>query len=161
MQYQLDQNGTYHFTGPVDSSTILSIAESILEAKFYREATLTAPSATRDYLVAKLALLEHEVFAAIFLDNRHRVLAFETLFTGSLTGASVYPREVVKRALHHNAAAMIFAHNHPSGIPEPSFADRDITQQLKNALALIEVRVLDHLIVGGTCATSMAERGLI
>jgi len=161
MQYQLDQNGTYRFTGAVDASTILAIAESILEAKFYRETTLLDPRTTREFLIAKLALLEHEVFTAVFLDNRHRVLAFETLFTGSLTGASVYPREVVKRALHHNAAAVIFSHNHPSGVPEPSSADREITSELKRALQYVEVRVLDHIIVGGRQATSMAERGLI
>ncbi len=108
MQYQLDLLGNYHFTGPVDEATILSVAERIREAHFYREAALQSPSATRDYLVAKLAMLQHEVFVAIFLDNRHAVLAFEILFTGTIDGASVYPREVVKRALHHNAAAVIF-----------------------------------------------------
>jgi DNA repair protein RadC len=161
MQYQLDLLGNYHFTGPVDEATILSVAERIREAHFYREAALQSPSATRDYLVAKLAMLQHEVFVAIFLDNRHAVLAFEILFTGTIDGASVYPREVIKRALHHNAAAAIFAHNHPSGNPEPSAADRSITSQLKSALTLVEVRVLDHFIVGNTRALSFAEQGLL
>jgi DNA repair protein RadC len=161
MQYQLETNGTYRFTGPVDESTILSIAEQIREARFYRQTMLSDPRATREYLIAKLALLEHEVFAAVFLDNRHAVIAFDILFTGSIAGASVHPREVVKHALRHNAAAVIFAHNHPSGVPEPSHADRDITTQLKLALSYVDVRVLDHVIVGGNQATSMAERGLI
>ena len=161
MQYQLDHQGNYVFSGPVDATTILSVAEQIREARFFREATLTHPSAANDLLVAKLGLLEHEVFAAIFLDNRHAVLAFEILFTGSLTGASVSPREVVKRALQHNAAAVIFAHNHPSGVPEPSQADRDITTELQRALRLVEVRVLDHIIVGGNKTTSFAQRGLL
>jgi len=161
MQYRFDQQGNYVFDGPVDATTILQVAEQIREARFHRENTLRHPSAANDFLVAKLALLEHEVFAVIFLDNRHAVLAFEILFTGSLTGASVYPREVVKRALQHNAAAVIFAHNHPSGVPEPSQADRDITSELQRALRIVEVRVLDHVIVGGNRTTSFAQRGLL
>jgi len=161
MQYQLDHQGNYVFDGPVDQTTILHVAEQIREALFFRERTLPHPSAANDFLVAKLGLLEHEVFAAIFLDNRHRVIAFEILFTGSIAGASVYPREVVKHALKHNACAVIFAHNHPSGVPEPSQADRDITRELKDALRYVEVRVLDHIIVGGNQTTSFAQRGLL
>ena len=161
MQYQLDANGHYLFTGAVDEFTILCVAEQIREARFHRDQVLTHPSASNDFLVAKLGMLEHEVFAAIFLDNKYGILAFEILFTGSLTGASVYPREVVKAALRHNAAAVIFAHNHPSGIPEPSQADREITAELRRALNLIEVRVLDHIIVGGNKTASFAQRGLL
>ncbi len=161
MQYQLDLLGNYHFTGPVDEATILSVAERIREARFYREAVMSDPTTTRNYLIAKLALLESEVFAMIFLDSRHAVLAFDILFTGTIDGASVHPREVVKRTLEHNASAAVLVHNHPSGNPEPSAADRAITQQLKNALALIDVRVLDHFVVGGTQAVSFAERGML
>jgi len=161
MQYQLDVLGNYLFTGPVDEATILAVAEKIRETRFYRETVLTHPAATRDYLIARLSLLEHEVFVTIFLDNRHAVIAFETLFTGTLDGASVHPREIVKRALHHNCAAVIFAHNHPSGNPEPSQADRDITRELKNALRVVDVRVLDHFVVGGNSTASFAERGLL
>lgn len=161
MQYQVDLFGNHHFTGPVDEATILSVAEKIREARFYRETILTHPAVTRDYLIAKLALLEHEVFAAIFLDTRHAVIAFEILFTGTLDGASVHPREVVKRALHHNCAAVIFSHNHPSGNPEPSAADRSITEHLQKALSVVDIRTLDHVIVGGNQAVSLAERGFV
>lgn len=161
MQYQLDPQGNYVFTGPVDASTILQVAEQIREAHFTRQSLLESPSASNHYLVARLGMLEHEVFAAIFLDNRNRVIAFEILFTGSIAGAAVYPREVVKRALHHNAAAVIFSHNHPSGIAEPSMADREITTELQRALRIVEVRVLDHIIVAGNRTTSFAQQGLL
>lgn len=161
MQYQLDIEGRFHFPGPVDETTILAVAEQIRETRFYRERHITSPADTRDFLIAKLSLLPHEVFAAIFLDNRHGVLAFEVLFTGTIDGASVHPREVVKRALQHNAAAIIIAHNHPSGMPEPSAADITITRRLADALALVDVRMLDHFVVGGSSAVSLAERGLL
>ena len=103
----------------------------------------------------------YEVFSCLFLDNRHRVIEFEELFRGTIDGASVHPREVVQRALYHNAAALILAHNHPSGVAEPSSADRRITQRLKEALALVEIRVLDHFIVGEGQPVSMAELGLM
>lgn len=122
---------------------------------------LTSPEATRAYLSAQLRSYHHEVFACLFLDNQHRIIEFEELFRGTIDGASVYPREVVKRALHHNAAAMIFAHNHPSGVSEPSLADRQITDKLKEALALIDIRVLDHFIIGDGAPYSFAEHGLI
>ncbi|WP_419606150.1 JAB domain-containing protein, partial [Thiolapillus sp.] len=105
--------------------------------------------------------LAAEVFACLFLDNRHRIIAFEELFQGTIDGASVYPREVVRRCLHHNAAAVIFSHNHPSGVAEPSHADEQITLRLREALALIDIRVLDHVIVGSDSSTSLAERGLL
>jgi DNA repair protein RadC len=161
MQYQLDHQGNYVFTGPVDETTILHVAEQIREAKLYRETVLTDPTLVSNYLVAKLGLLEYEAFAMVLLDNRHRVIAFEILFTGSIAGASVYPREIVKQVLKHNAAAVIFSHNHPSGVPEPSQADREITRELKEALRFVEVRVLDHIIVSGNQTTSFAQRGLL
>jgi DNA repair protein RadC len=123
-------------------------------------AALANPRATRDFLSQQLQWRESEAFAAVWLDNRHRVVAFDVLFTGTIDGASVHPREVVKRCLAHNAAAVILAHNHPSGVAEPSQADELITYRLRDALALIDVRVLDHVIVG-TNTTSFAERGLL
>ena len=114
-----------------------------------------------DFIIASLRDYQQEVFAALFLDNKHRVIQFEYLFYGTINTASVYPREVVKRALFHNAAAMIIAHNHPSGIAEPSESDKEITLFLKKALALIDIQLLDHLIVGDSLAISLAERGLL
>lgn len=122
---------------------------------------LTSPEATRAFLSAQLRGYHHEVFACLFLDNQHRVIEFEELFRGTIDGASVYPREVLKRALQHNASAMIFAHNHPSGICEPSQADRLITDKLKDALGLVDIRVLDHFIIGDGMPYSFAEHGLI
>lgn len=120
---------------------------------------LSSPDAVRDYLLAELRDRDHEVFCCLFLDNRHRLLVFEELFTGTIDGASVYPREVIKRALSHRAAALIFAHNHPSGVAEPSHADEIITRRLKDALALVDIRVIDHLIIGDGACVSLAARG--
>ncbi|WP_353572260.1 DNA repair protein RadC [Candidatus Albibeggiatoa sp. nov. BB20] len=122
---------------------------------------LTNPEDTRNYLLTELSGRQHEVFACLFLDNKHRIIKYEELFYGTIDGASVYPREVVKRALHHNAAAIIFAHNHPSGVAEPSQDDIVITQHLKQALDLIDIRVLDHFIVGDGLGISLNERGLM
>lgn len=122
---------------------------------------LMSPRDSAAFLKASMAPRPYEVFAVLFLDNRHRVLAFEEMFRGTLDGASVHPREVVRASIKHNAAAVIFAHNHPSGVAEPSAADRTITQQLRDALQLIGVRVLDHLVIGSGEPTSMASRGLI
>jgi DNA repair protein RadC len=122
---------------------------------------LSNPRATREFLRMRLRDLPHEVFCCIYLDNRHRVIGFEELFRGTIDGASVHPREVVKQALARNAAAVILAHNHPSGIAEPSQADELITRRLKEALALVDIRVLDHIVVGDTMCESFAERGLI
>ncbi len=122
---------------------------------------LTSPGAVRDFLRHKLAGLPHEVFVCIQLDAQHRVIAFEELFRGTLTQTSVYPREVVKAALRANSAAVIFAHNHPSGACQPSQADELLTRNLKEALAMVDVKVLDHFIVAGTGAMSFAERGLL
>ena len=119
------------------------------------------PGAARDYLVARLRDLEHEVFCCLFLDSRHRLTRCEELFRGTVDGASVHPREVVKQALARNATAVILAHNHPSGIAEPSQADEIITTRLRDALALVEIRLLDHLIIGDGHCISLAEKGLI
>ncbi len=123
------------------------------------DSALESPQQVRDYLKARLRHEPHEIFGCLFLDTRHRVLAFEALFHGTIDGASVYPRQVVKRALAHNAAAVILTHNHPSGIAEPSQADRLLTTRLKDALTLVDVRVLDHFIVGDGEPLSMAEYG--
>ena len=122
---------------------------------------LTSPEATRAYLSNQLRHYSHEVFACLFLDNQHHIIKFEKLFRGTIDGASVYPREVVKKALEHNAAAVIFAHNHPSGISEPSQADKLITDKLKQALSLMDIRVLDHFIIGDGVPYSFAEHGLL
>jgi DNA repair protein RadC len=140
---------------------VLEMAHRHLGESLTQGDVLTSPEATRHYLHSRLQPYPHEVFACLFLDNRHRVLAFEELFQGTIDGASVYPREVLRRCLHHNAAAVIFAHNHPSGIAEPSHADERITLKLKEALALVDIRVLDHIIIGGGCSVSLAERGLL
>ena len=139
---------------------VLEMARRHSFERIRRGDALCSPCDTRRYLSAELHGCPHEVFACLFLDNRNRVLAFEKLFFGTIDGASVYPREVVRRVIEQNAAAVIFAHNHPSGVAEPSAADRQITQRLKDALALIDVRVLDHLIIGDE-VVSFAERGLL
>jgi len=139
----------------------LEIGRRYLASELRRPDVLAHPSACADYLRSRIGAHPYEVFACLFLDQRHRVIAFEELFRGSIDGASVHPREVVRRCLVHNAAAVILAHNHPSGVAEPSQADRDITAELKRALALIDVRVLDHFIVGSGAPTSLAMRGLL
>ena len=140
---------------------VLEMARRHFLEKLKRGSALTQPGTTRAYLTAQLRDYPHEVFACLFLDNRHRIIEFEKLFRGTIDGASVYPREVTKHALSVNAAAVIFAHNHPSGVAEPSQADKQITQKLKQALALFDIRVLDHFIVGDGEAYSFAEHGLI
>jgi len=123
--------------------------------------SLASPRATRDYLSARLRDLEHEVFCCLYLDKRHRLIHFEEMFRGTIDGASVHPREIVKAALQRNCAAIIIAHNHPSGIAEPSQADELITQRVKEALALVDIRLLDHIIIGDGVSVSLAERGSI
>lgn len=125
------------------------------------DAALTDPGMAKDYVRLKLAEQEREVFACLFLDNRHRLLKYDELFYGTIDGANVYPREVAKAALLNNAAAVIFTHNHPSGVPEPSEADKAITKRLTAALELFDIRALDHIVVGGNDTVSFAERGLI
>ncbi|MBV6751361.1 DNA repair protein RadC [Pseudomonas chlororaphis] len=138
---------------------VLEMARRHLAERLRRDSVLESPRAVRDYLKAMLRHEPHEVFACLFLDSKHRVLAFEPLFQGSIDTTSVYPRQVVKRALAHNAAALILCHNHPSGVAEPSQADHVLTKRLKTALEYVDVRVLDHFIVGEGEPLSMMERG--
>jgi DNA repair protein RadC len=150
--------------GPVKYAQLqagLELARRHLEETVRRGPALGSPDAVRRFLRARLRDLPHEVFCCLHLDNRNRVIAFEELFRGTIDGASVHPREVVKRALAQNAAALILAHNHPSGVAEPSQADEVITRRLKSALALVDIRVLDHLVVGDAACVSFAERGLL
>ena len=137
----------------------LELGTRHLGQQLQRGEALADPDQAGAYFSRKLRPLPHEVFACLFLDTRHRVIAYEELFRGTLDGSEVHPREVARRCLAHNAAAVIFGHNHPSGNPEASAADRAVTARLKQALALVEVRVLDHFIVGDGAATSMAQRG--
>jgi DNA repair protein RadC len=140
---------------------VMEMAKRHFKEVLQRGNALTSPDITRAYLSAQLRGYSYEVFACLFLDNQHRVIQLDELFRGTIDGASVYPREVVKQALHHNAAAVIFAHNHPSGIAEPSTADKLITEKLKQALALFDIRVLDHFIIGDGQPYSFAEHGLL
>ena len=140
---------------------VLELARRALKEEMARTDALSSPRGVREYLRLALAGREHEVFIALMLDTRHRVIACEELFRGTLSQTSVYPREVVKTALAHNAAAVIFAHNHPSGVAEASGADELLTRTLKSALALVDIQVLDHFIVAGASALSFAERGLL
>jgi len=138
---------------------VLEMSRRHLESILSRGDALSDAATTKAYLQQQLRAYQHEVFACLFLDNKHRMIAFEELFRGTIDGASVYPREVVKQALVHNAAAVIFSHNHPSGIAEPSQADIAITKRLKSALELVDIRVLDHIIVGDGQTVSLAEIG--
>ncbi|MEO6173427.1 MAG: DNA repair protein RadC [Arenimonas sp.] len=139
----------------------LELGTRHLALRLERGEALTDPRKAGDYFSRRLRVLPHEVFACMFLDNQHQLIAYEELFTGSLDGAEVHPREVLKTCLKHNAAAVIFGHNHPSGNPQPSSADRAVTARLKQALALVDVRCLDHFIIGGGPPTSMAELGML
>lgn len=146
---------------PARSDEVLQQARRVLSQRVRRGATMSSPQAVKDYLCVQIGVLEHEVFTVIFLDAQHRLIALKEMFRGTVTQTSVYPREVVKESLALNAAAVILAHNHPSGAAEPSRADECLTQTLKTALALIDVRVLDHLVVAGAEVSSFAERGLL
>ena len=144
-----------------NEDTIIHNAVKILESRIQLPTDyLTSPEHTRNFLRLKLSNLEHEIFSVLFLDSQHGVIHYQEMFTGTIDGASVYPREVVKAALKNNAAAVIFAHNHPSGVSAPSESDKRITKRLKSALLLVDIRVLDHLIVGSDI-TSFAEQGLL
>jgi len=129
--------------------------------KLFCGQSLKSPNSSKDYLLSELRDHEQEIFACIFLDSRNRVISFEKLFFGTINGASVHPREVLKRCLHHNASAIIMAHNHPSGVPEPSQSDQTLTASLTSTLALIDVSVLDHFVIGNGVLVSFAERGLL
>ena len=159
-----DQLGRVDGLGPAKSAqlqAVLELARRSLREQMRQSPALSSPDTVRDYLRMTLAHREHEVFIALFLDAQNRLLAADELFRGTLAQTSVYPREVVKRALAINAGAVIFAHNHPSGVAEPSRSDELLTASLKQALALVDVRVLDHLIVAGNSTVSFAERGLL
>jgi DNA repair protein RadC len=142
-------------------AAVLEIARRALSAELVARPVFDAPAKVRDFVALQIGGLGYEVFAVLFLDNQHRLIKLETMFRGTLSQTAVYPREVARRALELNAAAVILSHNHPSGTAEPSRADEHLTQQLKSALALIDVRVLDHLIVAGGGVLSFAERGLM
>ncbi len=140
---------------------LLELVRRYLQEPLARPDGFTSPAAAREFLRARLRDLPYEVFCCFYLDNRNRLIRFEELFRGTIDGASVHPREVVRQALEHNAAAMILAHNHPSGIAEPSRADEAITRRLRDALRLVDIRLLDHLVIGDTTCVSFAERGLL
>lgn len=151
--------GTYRVIDLVTDDDLLTIAQSVARQKLAKSIAITDKHLAHQALQGLLQTRDREVFAALFLDNQHRILAYEELFLGTLSAATVYPRDVVKRALHHNAAALMLVHNHPSGHPEPSRADIEITQRLQSTLALVDIRTLDHLVVGTEGVVSLAERG--
>jgi len=144
-----------------ETTAVIDLALQLLTDRHQAGTALTRPEETRAFLRLQLAERKHEVFGALFLDNRHRVIAVEELFQGTIDGASVYPRVVAQRALELNAAALVMFHNHPSGVAEPSHADEALTRRLRDALALIDVRVLDHFVVSAGESVSFAERGLL
>lgn len=156
-----DAAGTYHAHAALSENDILMAAEAIISTRFLRQEKFSDPEDAERFLVHRLSKLEHEVFAVAFLDQSHRIISFEEMFRGTISCSSVHPREVVKRALALNAAAVVLAHNHPSGNPEPSQADIRLTEHLRGALGLVDVRVIDHVVVGGTETTSMSKRRLI
>lgn len=145
----------------VEKQSVITLAMNVLSIKHRAGRVLSKPDETRDFLRLRLADYRNEVFGCLFLDNRHRIIAVRELFQGTIDGASVYPRVVVQQAMEVNAAAMVFFHNHPSGVAEPSHADEAITRRLKDALALVDVRVLDHFVVSAGESVSFAERGLL
>ena len=145
----------------MNQDRLIQRALKVLDSRIRQQPALNSPSAVREYLRLSLAGREHEVFICLFLDAQNRVIEVNEMFRGTLTQTSVYPREVVKAALKCNAGAVVFAHNHPSGVAEPSHADETLTSSLKQALALVDVRVLDHMIVAGAGVLSFAERGLL
>ncbi len=153
-----DVTGDYR---PANADEVLQAARRVLAGQMRGSEALTSPQVVRDFLRVKLGALEHEVFAVIHLDAQNRVIDYVEMFRGTVSQTSVYPREVVKEALARNSAALLLVHNHPSGAAEPSRADEMLTQTLKSALALVDVRVLDHLIVAGSAILSFAERGLL
>jgi DNA repair protein RadC len=160
----LDEVAAIRGLGPakyVQLKAVIELVRRAIVEDIGERDNLSSPRAVRDFLQLTLGGRGHEVFVALFLDAQNRLLASEELFRGTLTQTSVYPREIVKTALHHNAAGVIFAHNHPSGVAEPSRADELLTQTLKQALSLVEIKTLDHFIVAGTRTVSFAERGLL
>jgi DNA repair protein RadC len=156
--FVLEAAGDYR---PATPAEIISIARLVLDTHIQRHGSFSGPADSKAFVSLRLGHLTHEVFSVVFLDAQHRVIEYREMFRGTLTQTSVYPREVVKEALQLHAAAVILAHNHPSGLPEPSRADELLTSTLKSALALVDVRVLDHLVVGAGQVVSFAERGLL
>ena len=156
-----EETGTYVMESPVTEADILQMAQQLAMSRLFKGRALTEPTQVFSHLQTLLQYHEYEVFALLLLDTKYRVIGFRELFRGTLDGASVYPREVVKIALQHNAAAVILVHNHPSGEPEPSQADRTLTTTLKNALNMIGTRILDHVVVGYEGCVSFAERGYL
>ena len=156
--YIKDDNGVY-----LEATTdeVVQSARRKLRQKFRKGKAIRSPADTEAFLIAELASEPNEVFCCLYLDNRHRVIKFDRAFNGTIDGTSVYPRVIVKRALELNAAAVIFSHNHPSSVAEPSQADERITRRLKSALELVDIRVLDHLVIGGDSVVSLASRGLL
>ena len=146
---------------PNDRDQVMEAAAKYLFENLKKGSVMNSPEITGQYLISKLRYEKHEVFFALFLDTRHRVIKGERLFFGTIDGATVYPRVVASKALEYGAAALIVAHNHPSGVSEPSLADQAITRQLKDALALLDIRLLDHFVIGDNKPVSMAERGLM
>ncbi|MEF9421185.1 JAB domain-containing protein [Xanthomonas citri] len=143
----------------MDEEGVLLAAATILERRLQRQGRIHSPEQAASYLVARCAHLSHEIFGVVFLDTKHHILATEHLFSGTIDGCEVHPRVVAKRALELNAVALVLFHNHPSGSPEPSEADRKVTQRLQEALGLLDIRVLDHLVIGGRQHVSLAARG--
>ncbi|ETK42790.1 DNA repair protein RadC [Pseudomonas fluorescens FH5] len=156
-----ETTGTYVMDSPVTEADILRMAQQLAMSRLSKGRALTEPKQVFSHLQTLLQYHEHEVFALLLLDTKHRIIGFQELFRGTLDGASVYPREVVKIALEHNAAAVVLVHNHPSGDPEPSQADRTLTTTLKNALNMIGTKTLDHIAVGHEGCVSLAERGYL
>jgi len=156
-----EETGTYVMESPVTEADILQMAQQLAMSRLFKGRALTEPTQVFSHLQTLLQYHEYEVFALLLLDTKHRVIGFRELFRGTLDGASVYPREVVKIALEHNAAAVILVHNHPSGDPEPSQTDRALTVTLKNALNMIGSQLLDHVVVGYQSCVSLAERGIL
>ena len=157
-----EHTGRYFPLRPLTPRDIIDQAKSLVSKQMLLSTEpLTSPSETKEFLQLHMSELEHETFSVFFLDNRHRVITYKRMFRGTIDNANVYPREVVKAALQHNAAALIFAHNHPSGDPEPSNTDIELTQKLKKTLDLVDVRVLDHMVISSETIVSFAEKGIL
>lgn len=153
--------GTHHVTSPVTETDIITMAKRFARRKLAKGRKITQPSQAFEHQQLLLQDYEHEVFSVLFLDSQHRVIRFEELFRGTIDAASVYPREVLKAALAYNAAAVILVHNHPSGDPEHSVSDRKITERLKEVLGLMDIRVIDHVVVGSEGHVSFAKLGIL
>ena len=156
-----EQSGYYTIDRPVTEQQIVDFAKQIISNYFLYGKSITSPSDAIEFLQSKLATRQREVFAVIFLSNKNEVIAYEELFQGTIDQTAVFPREILKRALFHNASGVVLSHNHPSGHPEPSQADIAITEKIKSALEFIDVRMLDHIIIGGLESFSLAEKGYI